>query len=74
MNKVANGTKVPMSDSASTSQLRAGNEDHLYVVPATNLVFTPEPSILPTVTEPTRCSHVVGRTVTRSEQPLRVLL
>ena len=24
----------------------AGNEDHLYLVPATNLVFAPEPSIL----------------------------
>ena len=24
----------------------AGDEDHLYVVPATNLVFTPEPSVL----------------------------
>ena len=29
------------------SEARAGNEDHLYVVPATNLMFTPEPKILP---------------------------
>ena len=60
----------------------AGNEDHLYVVPATNLVFTPEPSVLPSfrsfyevsvalwITPYTTSSYIIYKSTTPASRTL----